>query len=252
MAVKGDFAVVVSDIHREFPMGDHVVHALRGVSMEVYEGEFIVVLGPSGSGKTTLLNQIGGIDSPTKGEVIVIGRDITKWGRTDLAAYRRNEVGWIFQFFNLIPSLRAWENVGLALEFKGDQKRIKERSYEMLDRVGLGDKTERFPSQLSGGEQQRVAIARALVKNPTIVVADEPTGNLDFVTGQKIADLMHELNREIVAEVDGVERRSTYIVVSHDLSITEKAERVFHLRDGEVASVEEHPHLTRTKKVQND
>jgi putative ABC transport system ATP-binding protein len=243
MAAKGEFAVVVSDIHREFPMGDHVVHALRGVSMEVYEGEFIVVLGPSGSGKTTLLNQIGGIDSPTKGEVVVMGRNITKWGRTDLAAYRRNEVGWIFQFFNLIPSLRTWENVGLALEFKGDRKQIKERSCEMLERVGLGDKIDRFPSQLSGGEQQRVAIARALVKDPTIVVADEPTGNLDFVTGQKIADLMYELNKNF---------GGTYIVVSHDLSITEKAERVFHLRDGEIDSVEEHPHLTRTKKVQND
>lgn len=243
MAVKGDFAVVVSDIHREFPMGDHVVHALRGVSMEVYEGEFIVVLGPSGSGKTTLLNQIGGIDSPTKGEVIVIGRDITKWGRTDLAAYRRNEVGWIFQFFNLIPSLRAWENVALALEFKGDRKAIRERACDMLNAVGLGDKIDRFPSQLSGGEQQRVAIARALVKNPDLVVADEPTGNLDFVTGQKIADLMKELNEKF---------GGTYIVVSHDLSITEKADRVFHLRDGQIVSVEEHPRSRGMKKVNND
>ncbi|MFX1511418.1 MAG: ABC transporter ATP-binding protein [Promethearchaeota archaeon] len=243
MASKENPAVIVSDVHREFPMGDHVVYALRGVTMEVYEGEFVVVLGPSGSGKTTLLNQIGGIDSPTRGTIRITGEDITEWGRARLSEYRRDRVGWIFQFFNLIPSLRAWENVGLALEFKGDRKGIRQRSSEMLDAVGLGNKIDRFPSQLSGGEQQRVAIARALVKNPQIVVADEPTGNLDYVTGQKIADLMLELNKNY---------GGTYIVVSHDLSITEKAERVYHLRDGQIASVEDHPSLIRRKKVHND
>ncbi|MFX1513887.1 MAG: ABC transporter ATP-binding protein, partial [Promethearchaeota archaeon] len=220
---KVQTVVIISNVHREFNMGDHTIQALRGVTMEVYEGEFVVVLGPSGSGKTTLLNQIGGIDSPTQGSVEIRGEEITRWGRSKLSEYRRNSVGWIFQFFNLIPSLRAWENVALALEFKGDGKDKKERACEMLAAVGLGDKVDRFPSQLSGGEQQRVAIARALVKNPEIVVADEPTGNLDFVTGQKIADLMKELNEKF---------GGTYIVVSHDLSITDKADRVFHLRDG--------------------
>lgn len=229
MAAKRHPMVIVSDIHREFTMGDHIVHALRGISMEVYEGEFVVVLGPSGSGKTTLLNQIGGIDSPTKGKVEVMGENITKLGSARLSEYRRYKVGWIFQFFNLIPSLRAWENVALALEFKGERKALRERAYKILEAVGLGDKTQRFPSQLSGGEQQRVAIARALVKNPTIVVADEPTGNLDFVTGQKIADLMKDLNNKF---------GGTYIVVSHDVSITEKADRVFHLRDGQIEAVE--------------
>ncbi|MFX0183206.1 MAG: ABC transporter ATP-binding protein [Candidatus Hodarchaeota archaeon] len=236
--------VIVSDVHREFILGeDIIVHALRGVSMEVFKGEFIVVLGPSGSGKTTLLNQIGGIDSPTKGSVKIHGEEITKWGKGKLAKYRRDTVGWIFQFFNLIPSLRAWENVGLALEFRGDRKEIKKRSCEVLEAVGLGDKTDRFPSQLSGGEQQRVAIARALVKNPEIVVADEPTGNLDFVTGQKIADLMKELNKKY---------GGTFIVVSHDLSITEKAERVFHLRDGRIESVEDGIHSKQNMKVINN
>ncbi|MFX0015374.1 MAG: ABC transporter ATP-binding protein [Promethearchaeota archaeon] len=230
MALKEPM-VILSDVHREFALGDHIVHALRGISMEVYEGEFVVVLGPSGSGKTTLLNQIGGIDSPTKGTVEIHGEKITDWGGGRLSEYRRNKVGWIFQFFNLIPSLRTWENVGLALEFKGDRKNIKERACKILDAVGLGDKTDRFPSQLSGGEQQRVAIARALVKNPEIIVADEPTGNLDFVTGQKIAGLMKELNKKF---------GGTYIVVSHDISITEKAERVFHLRDGQIETVEDH------------
>lgn len=229
MATK-ELMVVVENLYREFTLGDHIVHALRGISMELYEGEFVVVLGPSGSGKTTLLNQIGGIDSPTKGSIKVKGEEITEWGAGQLGKYRRNSVGWIFQFFNLIPSLRAWENVALALEFKGDRKNIKKRACEMLTAVGLGSKTKRFPSQLSGGEQQRVAIARALIKNPEIIVADEPTGNLDYITGQKIANLMKNLNKEF---------GGTYIVVSHDISITKKAERVFHLQDGQIESVEE-------------
>ncbi|MFX0203514.1 MAG: ABC transporter ATP-binding protein [Candidatus Hodarchaeota archaeon] len=243
MAKNARPMVIVSNIYREFTMGDYIVHAIRGVSMEVFEGEFVVVLGPSGSGKTTLLNQIGGIDSPTKGTVEVMGERITELRHAQLSEYRRTKVGWIFQFFNLIPSLRAWENVGLALEFAGDRKGLRERSCRMLEAVGLGDKTFRFPSQLSGGEQQRVAIARALVKDPEIVVADEPTGNLDFVTGQKIADLMKELNKTF---------GGTYIVVSHDLSITEKADRVFHLRDGQIESVEDRPSTKQSKKVHTE
>jgi putative ABC transport system ATP-binding protein len=244
MAESRTIAVKVSDVHREFQIGDIAIKALRGINMEVFEGEFVVVLGPSGSGKTTLLNQIGGIDSPTKGRVLVYSAEITKWNAGKLSEYRRNRVGWIFQFFNLIPSLRAWENVALALEFKGERKNMKTLACEMLEAVGLGDKVDRFPSQLSGGEQQRVAIARALVKNPEIIVADEPTGNLDFVTGQKIADLMKELNGKF---------GGTFIVVSHDLSITEKADRVFHLRDGEIVSVDETPsHSRNFKKVQEN
>ncbi|MFX0084398.1 MAG: ABC transporter ATP-binding protein [Candidatus Hodarchaeota archaeon] len=243
MESNSEVFISISNLYREFQMGDGiVVKALRGISMEIYIGEFIVVLGPSGSGKTTLLNQVGGIDSPTSGSIKVGGMDITKWPTSKLAEYRRDKVGWIFQFFNLIPSLRVWENVGLALEFQGKRKRIKEQSIKILNAVGLGDKIDRFPSQLSGGEQQRVAIARALVKNPDLIVADEPTGNLDFVTGQKIADLMKELNQEF---------GGTYIVVSHDMSITKKADRVFHLRDGHIDSFES-PILNRigqNKKV---
>ncbi len=241
MTESRTIAVEVSNVHREFHIGEIAIKALRGINMKVYEGEFVVVLGPSGSGKTTLLNQIGGIDSPTDGKVRINNEEITDWGSGKLSEYRRNEVGWIFQFFNLIPSLRAWENVALALEFKGVRKELKKTACETLEAVGLGDKTDRFPSQLSGGEQQRVAIARALVKNPKIIVADEPTGNLDFINGQKIADLMKGLNEKF---------GGTFIVVSHDLSITEKADRVFHLRDGEIVSVDEDPSVQNFKKVQ--
>ena len=243
MTESRTIAVEVSDVHREFHIGEIAIKALRGITMKVYEGEFVVVLGPSGSGKTTLLNQIGGIDSPTNGKVRINNEEITDWGSGKLSEYRRNQVGWIFQFFNLIPSLRAWENVALALEFKGIRKELKKTACETLEAVGLGDKIDRFPSQLSGGEQQRVAIARALVKNPKIIVADEPTGNLDFITGQKIADLMKGLNEKF---------GGTFIVVSHDLSITAKADRVFHLQDGEIVSVDEDPSVQNFKKVQNN
>lgn len=240
MTETHSIAVTVANVHREFHIGEITVQALRGINMEILDGEFVVVLGPSGSGKTTLLNQIGGIDSPTQGTVSIHGKQITDLNSSKLSKYRRNKVGWIFQFFNLIPSLKVWENVALALEFKGTRKNLKETATEMLEAVGLGDKVDRFPSQLSGGEQQRVAIARALVKNPEIIVADEPTGNLDFITGQKIADLMKDLNDKF---------GGTYIVVSHDLSITEKADRVFHLRDGQIVRVEDSPKNNQTKKV---
>lgn len=218
------------DLRKEFDMGETKVHALNGVSLEVKKGEFIVILGPSGSGKTTLLNQIGGIDQPTSGSIAVGGSELSALNMIELTNYRRDQVGWIFQFFNLIPSLSAWENVGLALEFQGLRQGIREKAVEILEKVGLGDKADRFPAQLSGGEQQRVAIARALVKNPEIIVADEPTGNLDWSTGQTIANLMKEMNQEL-----GL----TFIVVSHDISITEIADRVYHLRDGKIIQIDE-------------
>ncbi|MHA2233516.1 MAG: ABC transporter ATP-binding protein [Candidatus Hodarchaeales archaeon] len=210
-------AIEALDLQKEFDMGETKVHALNGVSLKVKKGEFVVILGPSGSGKTTLLNQIGGID-------------LTELNMVELTDYRRDKVGWMFQFFNLIPSLSAWENVGLALEFQGMRDGVRDKAIEILERVGLGDKIDRFPAQLSGGEQQRVAIARALVKNPEIIVADEPTGNLDWSTGQTIANLMKTMNKEL-----GL----TFVVVSHDISITEEADRVYHLRDGKITHIDE-------------
>ncbi|MHA1867049.1 MAG: ABC transporter ATP-binding protein [Candidatus Heimdallarchaeaceae archaeon] len=238
-----EIIVKTKNLRRTFEFGETEVIALDKIDMEIRKGEFAVVLGPSGSGKTTLLNMIGGIDKPTMGIVEVEGEKITTYDKDKINEYRRNDVGWIFQFFNIVASLRAWENVGLALEFKGGYKtsEIKKLSYEILKHVGLKGKEERFPSQLSGGEQQRVAIARALIKKPKIVVADEPTGNLDFVTGQKIAELMRNLNKE---------EKITFIVVSHDLNITQYADRVFHLRMGKIEKIEEQPTTMVSNKVE--
>jgi len=243
ISMTDEIIVRTKDLRRTFEFGETEVIALDKIDMEIRRGEFAVVLGPSGSGKTTLLNMIGGIDKPTKGKVEVDGEEITAYDKDKLNEYRRNDVGWIFQFFNIVASLRAWENVGLALEFKEGYKtsEIKKLSYEILEHVGLKGKEERFPSQLSGGEQQRVAIARALIKKPKIIVADEPTGNLDFVTGQKIAELMRNLNKE---------EKITFIVVSHDLNITQYADRVFHLRMGKIEKIEEHPGTVVSNKVE--
>ena len=214
-------------VKRTFNLGEIEVQALKGIDLHIKKGEFLVILGPSGSGKTTLLNCLGGIDSPTLGPIKVEGVDISSFKETKLSEYRRNKVGWIFQFFNLIPSLTAVENVALALEMAHDKKDMMKRSREALALVGIPDKANMFPSQLSGGEQQRVAVARALVKKPKIVLADEPTGNLDWVTGNKIADLMKDLNQK-----EGI----TFIVVSHDISITGVADRVIHLMDGQISN----------------
>ena len=220
------YLISARDIRRTYDLGEVEVKALTGVTLNVMQGDFLVILGPSGSGKTTLLNILGGIDTPSAGEVIVEGRDIGSFDEKKLSRYRRETVGWIFQFFNLIPSLTAVENVALALEMANDRTNIMERSQKALELVGIPDKARMFPSQLSGGEQQRVAIARALVKRPKIVLADEPTGNLDWATGLKIAKLMKELNRK---------EKITFVVVSHDISITEIADRVIHLMDGRIS-----------------
>ncbi len=219
--------ITARNIHRTFILGEVRVKALRGIDLDIARGEFLVVLGPSGSGKTTLLNILGGIDSPSEGYIKIDGRDIGSYTEKNLSQYRREKVGWVFQFFNLIPSLTAVENVALALEMSGDRQGMMERSLAALDQVGIPDKAKMFPSQLSGGEQQRVAIARALVKRPDIVLADEPTGNLDWNTGKKIAEVMRELNRR-----EGI----TFVVVSHDVSITDVADRTIRLMDGQLTN----------------
>ena len=231
MSEKGvggeDFIISAKGLERTYELGEVKVRALRGIDLDVKKGEVLVILGPSGSGKTTLLNILGGIDAPTAGSVTVDHSSLAGYTEKQLSRFRRETVGWIFQFFNLIPSLTAVENVALALEMTRDKERMVERSRETLGLVGIADKADMFPSQLSGGEQQRVAIARALVKRPKVVLADEPTGNLDWETGQRIADLMKSLNAH-----EGI----TFIIVSHDISITGVADRVIHLRDGRITN----------------
>lgn len=239
--MKNDNIIEARGIERTFDLGEVKVRALRGIDLDVKREEFLVILGPSGSGKSTLLNCLGGIDSPTKGTITVDGERIDEYREKQLSGYRRNKVGWIFQFFNLIPSLTAVENVALALEMAHDKSDMMIRSRKALELVGIPDKANMFPSQLSGGEQQRVAIARALVKKPDIVLADEPTGNLDWVTGQKIADLMRDLNRN---------EGSTFLVVSHDTSITQVADRVVNLMDGKITDRQHRE--PRSKKVMGE
>jgi putative ABC transport system ATP-binding protein len=211
-------------------MGEVQVHALRGLDLEVAEGEFVVIVGPSGSGKTTTLNLIGGLDSPNGGELVVAGADIARYDDVRLTAYRRETIGFIFQFFNLLPTLTARENVEFALELvQRNGNAVRQRASDLLARVGLAERADHFPSQLSGGEQQRVAIARALAKDPLILLADEPTGNLDFRMGQKVLRVIQDLNRQ---------EGRTVILVTHNTAIGQMAGRVVHLRDGQVARVE--------------
>jgi putative ABC transport system ATP-binding protein len=220
------------DVTKTYQMGEVQVHALRGLNLAVQEGEFVAIVGPSGSGKTTTLNLIGGLDSPTSGELIVAGTDIAGYDEEQLTAYRRDQIGFIFQFFNLLPTLTARENVEFALELvESNGQKVHERALALLDKVGLAERADHFPSQLSGGEQQRVAIARALAKDPPILLADEPTGNLDFRMGQKVLGVMQELNRQ---------EGRTVILVTHNTIIGRIGDRVVHLRDGQVADVQVH------------
>lgn len=217
-------------VTRTYQMGEVQVHALRSMDLKVRKGEFMVVVGPSGSGKTTALNLIGGLDSPTSGELIVAGTDIAAYDDNRLTAYRRDKIGFIFQFFNLLPTLTASENVEFALELvEKDGRKVRQQALSLLEKVGLGERADHFPSQLSGGEQQRVAIARALAKDPLILLADEPTGNLDFRMGQKVLRVIQNLNRQ---------EGRTVILVTHNTAIGAIGDRVVHLHDGQVARVE--------------
>jgi putative ABC transport system ATP-binding protein len=213
-------------VSKIYPMGEVEVKALLGVDLTIEEGEFIVILGPSGSGKTTLLNLIGGMDTITEGKLTVNGQDISDLDTGKLTEYRRTEIGFIFQFFNLIPTLTALENVEFALELV--EKNITEKSLGALEAVGLADRADHFPSQLSGGEQQRVAIARAISKEPPILLCDEPTGELDFETGKNILMLMQKINRE---------KNQTVILVTHNSAIAEVSDRTVRLHSGEVAEI---------------
>lgn len=214
----------VNDVAKNYRLGDVVVQALRGISFKVNEGEFVTIFGPSGSGKSTLLHLMGGLDRPDKGKILIDGVDILSLDDDKLATLRLNKVGFVFQFFNLLPRLSALKNVGIPLAIAGvTGKEELERARQTLKLVGLELRMNHKPSELSGGEQQRVALARALINDPKIVLADEPTGNLDTKTGQEIVDLMKELNKE---------KNQTFIVITHDPNIAETADRIIYLKDG--------------------
>lgn len=228
-------AAVLKDVNKIYKMGEIEIHALKDVNLEVKRGEFIAVLGPSGSGKTTLLNLLGGLDTPTSGQILIDSSDISHYSRRQLTLFRRERIGFVFQFFNLIPTLTARENVQYAIELASRDKVPPERDAATLLRVvGLEERLDHFPYQLSGGEQQRVAVARAIAKDPALVLGDEPTGNLDFRMGKLVLKAIKELN-----EKEG----KTCIIVTHNTPIAQVADRVLHLHDGEIARemVNEHP-----------
>ncbi|MDR9459020.1 MAG: ABC transporter ATP-binding protein [Dehalococcoidia bacterium] len=218
--------VVANNLTKIYGNGTTSVAALKGVNLNVQQGEFIAVLGPSGSGKTTLLNMLGALDRPTRGRVFIDNEETSSVAERNLYRIRRRKLGFIFQTYYLVPTLNAMQNVLMpVLPIRGN-KRFEKRAQRLLDIVGLKDRTHHKPGELSGGEQQRVAIARALILNPPVVLADEPTGNLDTKTGAEIIDLMKRLNEE---------RGKTFIIVTHDRRIADVAERAFYLLDGELS-----------------
>ena len=221
MDIQNGVIARLEGVSKQYKVGDAVVYALRDVSLDIQEGQFVVLLGPSGSGKTTLLNMIGGLDAPTHGRIWVGGSEITNINEASLTMYRRKQVGFIFQFFNLVPSLTAGENVEMVAELTGN----KRNAIPALRSVGLGDRIGHFPAQLSGGEQQRVAIARALAKGPSILLGDEPTGDLDYETGKMILGLMRRINRS---------ENATMLLVTHNAAISRMADRVIRMRSGEI------------------
>lgn len=221
-----DVLMKLDRVTKTYHMGEVTVNALRETSLDVFQGEILVILGPSGSGKSTLLNIMGGMDLPTTGEMFFLGENLSRAGDKRLTGYRRNEIGFVFQFYNLIPDLTGRENVELAADLVDEPLEVQ----EVLAEVGLAERMEHFPSQMSGGEQQRVSIARAAVKNPRLLLCDEPTGALDYQTGKLILALLVKINRE---------RGSTVVIVTHNTPIGDMAHRVVRMRDGTIVEIRE-------------
>lgn len=213
--------IELKGVEKTYQMGEIGLHVLKGVNLKVKKGEYVAIQGPSGSGKSTVLHIAGCLDRPTRGSVSIDGRDISHLSDNELAKIRRDKIGFVFQFFYLVPSLTVLGNVRLPLVFSGGAER---KALDLLRMVGLGRRVEHYPSQISGGEQQRVAIARALVNNPGIILADEPTGNLDSKAGESILRLLMDLNKKGI----------TLIIVTHDRKIASKADRIIHIKDGKI------------------
>ncbi|HEY0720292.1 MAG TPA: ABC transporter ATP-binding protein [Gammaproteobacteria bacterium] len=236
VAPHGAMVFQAESITKVYQMGEVQVHALRGVDLELYKGEFVVMLGPSGSGKSTLLNILGGLDVPTSGRVRYEEHDLSVYDDAALTRYRRDHVGFVFQFYNLIPSLTARENVALVTEIA----RQPLTPEEALQMVGLGERLDHFPAQLSGGEQQRVAIARAIAKRPEVLLCDEPTGALDVTTGIVVLEAISRVNREL---------GTTTVVITHNSDIAAIADRVVHISDGRVARIERNAHKREPREL---
>ncbi len=218
--------VKIENLTKEYPIGDEVVVALKNINLNIKQGEICCILGPSGSGKSTLLNQMAGMEKPTEGDVFIKGVPISRLREDELAAFRQDEIGFIFQSYNLIPSINTVDNVAMPLMFKGIDKEIRDiAAINMLKKVGLGNRLAHYPSQLSGGQQQRIGIARAFVAHPSVVFADEPTGNLDTKTTDEIMEMITEFARKY---------NMTIILVTHNPLIADLADRIITLKDGEI------------------
>ncbi|MDT8390461.1 MAG: ABC transporter ATP-binding protein [Lentisphaeria bacterium] len=222
--------VICDDVRKTFVMGKERVHALRGISVDINKGEYVSIMGPSGSGKSTLFNMIGGLDTPTAGDVTVEGCKLAELNSSQLAWFRCHKIGFIFQSFNLVPTMTALENVAMPRIFMGvPPRQAHDDAADVLDRVGLGHRLDHLPAQVSGGQQQRIAIARALVNEPLIVLADEPTGNLDLHTGEEIIDLLNDMKSRL-----GV----TIITATHDMKMLSCSDKIIRIEDGAVKSVD--------------
>ena len=227
---------IARGLTKVYKMGEVEVHALRGVDLDIYASEFVVLLGPSGSGKSTLLNILGGLDTPSGGSAVWRDHDLSHANEAELTQYRRKHVGFVFQFYNLIPSLTAVENVALVTEMSDHPM----SAAEALTLVGLGDRLTHYPSQLSGGEQQRVAIARAIAKRPDVLLCDEPTGALDYTTGKIVLEVIARINTEL---------GTTAVVITHNAPIAQMADRVMRMADGRIASIERNPIKRRPDEI---
>lgn len=229
--------VKLQDITKIYKMGEVEIRAADKISFSINKGEFVVIVGPSGAGKTTVLNILGGMDTATSGTLLVDGEDITSYDSRQLTGYRREDIGFVFQFYNLVPNLTALENVELALQICKDPL----DAAEVLTDVGLGDRLDNFPAQLSGGEQQRVSIARALAKNPKLLLCDEPTGALDYQTGKSILKLLQDMCRN---------RGMTVIVITHNTALTPMADRVIRIKNGKVSSMAQNSRPTPVEEIE--
>ncbi len=229
--------VQMRNVVKTYRMGEVEIRAVNGIDLDIFQGEFVVIVGPSGAGKTTVLNLLGGMDKATSGSILVDGQEISTYNSRKLTGYRRDDIGFVFQFYNLIQNLNALENVEMAMQICKSPL----DPAQMLRDVGLGDRMENFPSQLSGGEQQRVAIARALAKNPKLLLCDEPTGALDYQTGKAILGLLQDTCRE---------KGMTVIVITHNQAIAPMADRVIHIRNGKVSETRVNDHRVPVEEIE--